>query len=121
MTSEKLSEVIGMIDEDIIAAAEKSRAEVKRSKKPLWIGVCSTAACAALITAVALTDPASYLSGESIVDPNYNSSTSSATMDHPTEEGNAGSIITDGEPDAIGTFDGESRKIRCLSASALKL
>lgn len=106
MTSEKLSEIIGMIDEDIIAAADKSRAEVKRSKKPLWIGVCSTAACAALITAVALTDPASYLSGESIVDPDHTSTSAATTTDTLTGDNSAGSIITDGEPDSIGTFDG---------------
>lgn len=106
MTSEKLSEVIGLIDDDIIAAAEKSRTEVKRSKKPLWIGVCSTAACAALITAVALTDPASYISGESIVDPNYSSSASAATTT-PNENGNEGDIITAAETlDVLETCDG---------------
>ncbi len=111
MTNEKLSEVIGMIDEDIIAAAEKSRAEVKRSKKPLWIGVCSTAACAALITVVALTDPASYLSGESIVDPNY-SSTSSAT-------GDAAGVITSTETmDTIATSDGDGIDIYTGEAAA---
>lgn len=66
MTVDKLSEAIGMIDEDIIAAADKSRVEVKRSRKPLWIGMCSSAACAALITAVALADPAGILSGTDI-------------------------------------------------------
>ena len=88
MTTDKLSEAIGMIDEDIIEAADRSRTEAKRSRKPLWIGVCSTAACAALITAVALTDPASYISGESIVDSQYSGSSSSITSDTPTESGN---------------------------------
>ncbi len=103
MTIDKLSEAIGMLDEDIIAAAESSRTQVKRSKKPLWIGVCSTAACAALITAIALTDPASYLTGEDIVGPE-NSSAPSATSTTAvvTEDDNAeqtmdGGIVVTGD------------------------
>ncbi len=96
MTTDKLSEAIGMIDDDIIAAAEKSRSEVKRSKKPLWIGICSTAACAALITAVALTDPASYLSGEDIVGPENSNSASATSATAVVTDDDSGKQTLDG-------------------------
>ena len=108
MTTDKLSEAIGMIDDDIIAAAEKSRAEVKRSKKPLWISVCSTAACAALITAVALTDPAGYLSGTDIVDPNVDGATSSVTTNLTGDPPDHSAGVVDGEHSLINWHTGEA-------------
>jgi len=56
MKPELLSEAIGMIDDDIIEAADKARAEApkKKSRTPLWIGFGSMAACAAIIASVAL-------------------------------------------------------------------
>lgn len=54
MKPEKLSDAIGMIDDDIIEEADKMRNEKKKSRKPLWIALGSVAACAA-IAAVVLT------------------------------------------------------------------
>lgn len=55
MREDEFSEAMGGIDEELIAAAEKSREQPKkRSKAPLWIGVCSVAACAVIASAVLL-------------------------------------------------------------------
>ena len=58
MTAEMLSEAIGMLDDDIISAADKARtnAPKRRSRTPVWIGLGSMAACAAIIASVAITN-----------------------------------------------------------------
>lgn len=55
MKPEKLSDAIGMIDDDIIEEADEMRNEKKKSKKPLWIALGSVAACAAITAVVLLT------------------------------------------------------------------
>ncbi|MGN0687860.1 MAG: hypothetical protein ACI4KA_07135 [Oscillospiraceae bacterium] len=58
MTAEMLSEAIGMLDDDIISAADKARtnAPKRRSRTAVWIGLGSMAACAAIIASVAITN-----------------------------------------------------------------
>lgn len=55
MKPEKLSDAIGMIDDDIIEEADRMREEKKKSRKPLWIALGSVAACAVIAVAVVLT------------------------------------------------------------------
>ncbi len=55
MKPEKLSDAIGMIDDDIIEEADKMRNEKKKSRKLLWIALGSVAACAAIAAVVLLT------------------------------------------------------------------
>lgn len=55
MKPEKLSEAIGMIDDDIIEEADKMQNQKKKSRKPFWITLGSVAACAAVAAAVLLT------------------------------------------------------------------
>ncbi len=105
MSSERLSDAIGMIDDDIIEAADKARSEVrKRRKTPLWIGIGSMAACAAIITTVALNNigqdkiPTENMSG------NADESTASEIM--PDSGGNSDEIPTEGGA-ATETFDEE--------------
>lgn len=58
MMPEMLSAAIGLIDDDIIQAADEARiaAPKKRSRIPVWVGLGSMAACAAVIVSVALTN-----------------------------------------------------------------
>lgn len=55
MNSEKLSEAIGGIDDDIIKEVDEMRDNKKKSRKPLWITLGSVAACAAVALTVVFT------------------------------------------------------------------
>ncbi len=58
MRSEKLSDAIGMIDDDILEEADNMRNNTPNKKShrtPLWTGLAATAACAVIIGGVLLT------------------------------------------------------------------
>ena len=56
MTPEKFSDAIGLLDDDILQEVENIRSAPARSKsrRPLWIGLAATAACAVIIGGIAL-------------------------------------------------------------------
>ncbi len=89
MTVETLSNALSLIDDDLLENADKLRSKPRKSsRRPLWIGLAATAACAVIIGSVALkyagTESSDMVSG------------SSASTGDPT---------TDGVPPVDGDYD----------------
>ncbi len=92
MTPEILSEAIGLLDDDIIEAADKARElpVKKRSMTPVWLGLGSMAACAAIVASVALSG-----GNDSVPTLDNGNTSGSSTATSQTETDTAGATKGD--------------------------